>query len=216
MMFIVEKYIPLLSPMYNESHRFYHSIKHVHGLTKLIKSNFYKSLVKPEIKFSILSSEDKLNNFLMTVAWFHDCYYDPYLGSPINEELSATIFNSLTESDCTLSEDNRELITDTIMFTSKHLDDLVRSPQPFTPINESLLFMDLDMYGFSDFDEFTYGNRLIEQEYYKTSKAEFKKSRIKFFELLLNKPRIYYTFNDEVEYAARENIKEFLDYPVWN
>ena len=215
----IYKYIPLLSPMYNEVHRHYHSIKHVHNLTNMITTKSYLEKISPH-KALLYSNTSRhtpngfeVDGQLMLLAWFHDCYYDPYLGSPGNEKISGNIFSAMTSGDVH-SQDDQSLFFEVlsgIQLSGRHLSDVSEPTSPSgRPSLTNLIFMDLDMNGFSDNLEFTLNNTLVRAEYYKSSPLDYLKGRIKFLETLLEKKQIYYTFDDVYEDRARKNIEESL------
>lgn len=148
--------------------------------------------------------------FLLGVAWFHDCYYDPYLGSPKNEEMSVGIFRSMTAKDRKSHGDLCYAIELGIELTAKHMEDVSQKtrcfPNQFYAEN-ALLFMDLDMIGFADpADEYRRTSKLIRKEYYRTSDDDFFAGRLKFLQALQSKSKIYYKLPAEFEQRARANI----------
>lgn len=200
-MLAIEKYIPQLSAMYSEPHRAYHSLTHIHGLNRLIINQSWVPLVQNGADWL---KEPSITKELTFIAWFHDCYYDPYLGSPKNEQISADIFKAMVLPDARDATDNTfiEQVYDGIILTSKHLQQLKVDSHSFT----HLVFMDLDMLGFADKNELLVNNPAVRKEYYKTSDIEYLTNRLKFLKALLAKERIYYTLSDNIEANARENI----------
>lgn len=207
----IYKYIPQLVPMYNEPHRGYHSMQHIHSLLRLIETNKFLEYVDlAKYRKHITMHHNKVIAFLTFTAWFHDCYYDPYLGSPDNEKISAKIFDAVVEpsnDDYERFEDNNmmDLIKTAILDTGFHLSSMNINYAPY-----SALFMDMDMHNFSDLKEFQYNSILIRKEYPKTSEIDYLNGRKKFLESLLAKKEIYYFYKPEFETSARKNIESEL------
>lgn len=207
-MLFIEKYIPQLSAMYSEPHRDYHSLTHIHGLYRIILSGSWQGLLQKKSD-ATSGNTQAISRKLSFIAWFHDCYYDPYLGSPKNEQVSADIFQAMVLPDATYSGASSfmDSVYEGIMLTSRHLSQLEVGCHDF----EHLLFMDLDMLGFAYKDEFLRNNVSVRNEYYKTSDVEYLTNRLKFLKALLAKDRIYYLLSDELEASARVNISESIE-----
>lgn len=208
----IEKYIPQLIPLYCEPQRTYHSLQHIHGIIRLIKTNKYLSFIDSNKINEGLAGSFRTKNILETIAWFHDCYYDPYLGSPMNEEISAKIFGAMVPiSQSSYRDDHNEneynTVYNGILATAKHIED-ISGDYMYEP--EVLLFMDLDMHNFCDEAEFLKNGDLIRKEYPATNDIQFFKGRKWFFETILNKSKFYYTYKQEFEDAARRNIENSL------
>jgi len=216
----IHKYIPQLVPLYNEPQRSYHSLQHIHALTRMINTKSYVEMLdnKKCLKLSNVSGDYVIANadaakfthdYLTFVAWFHDCYYDPYAGSPQNEITSAKIFERMVWPDVT-SEDDKNMffgVSQGILKTARHLEDIATPNGAFI---QDLIFMDMDMSGFSDENEFKRNDPMIRAELYKSSDREYLEGRIKFLTKLNAKKRIYYVFKDEFEEKARANITKAI------
>lgn len=206
--------IPALSAMYNERHRSYHSLEHIHDLISNIVTGKYIQYLDPSKVADIcesgryLESIDDREIVLQTIAWFHDCYYDPYLGSPLNEITSVSIASSMLDGLEDEEYEKFQIAMDGIILTSRHLECVTDSYDKHQL--ESLIFMDLDMRSFSNEEEFIRNNQRVRDEYYKTSEIDYMQGREKFLTKLMEKKKIYYTFKDEFEEAARENISRAL------
>lgn len=217
----IHKYIPNLVPLYNEPHRSYHSLKHIHSLMRMIEKRTYLTTIDPERTRNLILGGDTLqnamakspffrkftDNTLEFTAWFHDCYYDPYLGSPLNEWHSGKIFESMILPDIdkinTAHYSLYETVSAAICYTGKHLEDISKTCEDI----QTLIFMDLDMHGFCDASEYARNNVSVREEYYATSLEEYLPKRKWFLETLLKKERIYYLYADQHEEAARKNIE---------
>lgn len=232
-MLTAHQFIPQLSLLYQEPHRTYHSLEHIQSLKRMILTGEYINMVDVDKCNAMITRSNNVTtdiieqykNFLQLVAWFHDCYYDPYLGSPHNEQESAKIFHALTPSinfpknmeydDQILEVGNykhyderlKQRVTDAILATSLHLTNIKTQNLPV----ETLIFLDLDMIGFSDSNMMARNDKQIRKEYYKTDDKEYLKGRMSFLTALLSKPTIYYTLKSGFEDAARYNIKLAID-----
>lgn len=210
----VEKYIPSLVPLYCEPQRTYHSLQHIHGLVRLIENNKFLNYLDPHKVAFPTDAKSQLFfvNCLKFIAWFHDCYYDPYLGSPKNEELSAKIFHEMVMPDLLKTHvygdlDDYSLFDiahEGILSTAKHIEDVSGAT------DQILVFMDMDMHNFCEEKEFLRNGDLIRLEYPTTEDIDFFKGRKWFFEKILSKKKFYYTYKQEHEDAARRNIETSL------
>lgn len=203
----VEHYLHMLMPMYNDRYRYYHDLTHIYQLQRLIDGNNYLTYMTDEGKNAIRKEKSirDVNLVLEYIAWFHDCYYDAYNRSGQNEEKSRKIFEAVVGDslDC----DTKYTIVDGIMATAKHTEDLDISRYS----SSTLLFMDLDLFTFSDHDECKLSSDNIRKEYYKTSDEDYRKGRVTFLRKMLERKKIYYYFNEELEKRARFNILMELD-----
>lgn len=185
--------ISQLTTMYNEPHRHYHDIRHVHFLLRQTLGEECLPLMKHA------SDVELLNHPLLTaIIWFHDCYYDPYAPAGMNEKYSAAIYDAYARVN-NVNDYDRQVVHNAILHSSYHTKD-----QPITnPLIE--LFLDLDLLGF--YYDYPGTDEDIRKEYWRTSYDEFNKGRIEFLTRLLNRKRIFYCMNDEVEATTRSNIK---------
>lgn len=181
----------------------------------MIDSHSYRNMIGESKLKELMEYDDTLNttihDHLRFVAWFHDCYYDPYSGSPTNERISMEIFRAMVIEDPDALANMRFIsnVAKNITLTASHLADVRKSG--FSSVGaEHLIFMDLDMHGFCVESEFNRNNITIKKEYYKSTEEEYLKGRIGFLSKLLEKDRIYYLYEDEHEDAARANIKRGL------
>ncbi len=201
------KYIPKLVPLYSEQHRDYHSLHHIHSLTRMIESKSYLGMIDPARVNSNILGTEFATTVLQFTAWFHDSYYDPYLGSPINEQYSNKIMEAMVLPDIdvknTIDIAVYKAAKEAITATGKHLQN-VNSDS--TVKLTTLMFMDLDMHGFCDVEEFNINDTSIRTEYYNTHERTYLTGRKVFLETLLKKERIYYLYADVFEESARANI----------
>ena len=181
---------------------------------RMIEKKSYTEILDPKRGEELLQvvrnpfQQKFTDNVLSFTAWFHDCYYDPYLGSPVNELYSNNIFEAMVYPDVNLDSSfdtsTYETVKSSIHATGKHLGNL--SDDASLGV-QTLLFMDLDMHGFCDAAEYARNNVAVAKEYYATSLEEYLPKRKWFLETLLKKDRIYYLYADKYEEAARKNIE---------
>lgn len=189
-----------LSTLYTQPHRHYHNLEHIN-----------KCLAELEnIKNIGLSSNSYFFEGLTEAIWFHDAIYNPF--SKFNEEESAALYRNYVKSLYNSITDQELLVSRAILSTKSH--------HLFRNINiscESELFigilLDIDLSSLGkDYDEFCVNGENIRKEFYFVPEETFYKNRIKFFENMLARERIYYTpfFFEKYEISARHNIKMSL------
>lgn len=215
-----------LTKFYQEPHRSYHSLTHIHTLARHILTRSYEQYLLPEVKLDTFSPTG-LTDFLMITAWAHDSYYDPYLGSPMNEHLSRLLYREVLKKLPSVTEEEKSILSYAeyaIDLTAKHTQYIgeyvpetnnVFHLYSWPMCLEMFLFMDLDMFGFYDEDEFRLNNKTVREEYYKTSDNDYRIGREKFLQTLLDKPRIMYLMNDHVEATIRANLTRSLNDPLY-
>lgn len=215
-----------MTRFYQEPHRSYHSLTHIHTLARHVLNRSYEQHLLPGVKFNTFSSTG-LTDFLMITAWAHDAYYDPYLGSPMNEYLSRLLYREIVKKITPENDEQKSVLSYAeyaIDLTARHGQYIGKYDPERNDVThfyswpmclEMFLFMDLDMFGFYDEDEFRANNKTVRDEYYKTSDSEYLAGRQNFLRMLLDKPRIMYVMNDEVESTVRANIQRSLDDPLY-
>lgn len=163
-----------LLSMWNESHRHYHNLNHLNDLIEQINEN--------KGKFS-----EKEYEKLMLTALFHDCVYEPT--SSTNEEDSAKFL-----IECAVDKSNSDIldVKQMILDTKTH--------QSTTNLSESFNHYDMSIVE-RDFDQLLEWETGISEEFSVFPKEQYKESRIKFLESLLDK----YTHNTE-------NLLKLIDY----
>lgn len=223
-MLSIHTYIPQLSPLYCEPHRNYHSLTHIHSLVRLINADATKLVDTKRlgndcfdmVTYNDRTSSTSLDNFLLYVAWFHDSIYDPYAAPRANEMDSCKLFHSLLlEGSNKRSPEDENFIIDvstTIVCTANHSQSFnFDGMEPDSVSAASLLFLDLDLYGFSVTEQMDISDRAIRAEYYNTNDTDYLKGRINFLETIQKRDRLYYLLNDEIENRARQNISASLE-----
>ena len=151
--------INTLLSMWNESHRHYHNLNHLNDLIQQINEN--------KSKYS-----EKQYDKLIITSLFHDCIYEP--SKDDNEEKSAQFFE-----DCCLDKSNLDIkeIKQAILDTKRH--------HSTTKLSESFNKLDMSIVE-KNFDELLEWENGISEEY-KFAGKNYKPSRIKFLESVLDK-----------------------------
>lgn len=187
-----------LVPLYNEPHRFYHNLKHIHSMLRMI----------PELK----KEYPKINtNQLTAMIWYHDAYYDPLAPKQYNEMLSAQLYVSHAPIGTFFKP-----IYDAIMLSAEHT-------KYDSNLNlETSVFLDLDLMSMGcKYVEYTENIRNIykEYQYYNVRKMSFMEGRQKFLEAMFNKieqspnKSLFYNdfFTERFNKQAVENIEFELE-----
>lgn len=147
-----------LLTMWNEPHRYYHSLNHLNDL--ILQINSFKS-----------SFSKKEYDKLLLTAIFHDCIYDPMKKD--NEEKSADFFKK-----CSVDNEDTKEIFKMILDTKSHDSDS----------KISTIFNDFDMNIVDrDFEQLLEWEKGIYQEFKKYGKTVYRKHRLIFLESLLDK-----------------------------
>ena len=151
----------MLLNMWNESHRVYHSLKHLTDISDMISEDYASGKI-----------DEKTNNKLLLTSLFHDIIYDPTKND--NESKSADFFMSL----CT-EKDNIDIleIKQSILDTATHKGTTILS-EKFNKYDMNIVERDYD-----SLLEWEHG---IHEEY-KVFGDKYKAGRIVFLESLYNK-----------------------------
>ena len=174
-----------LSILYNESHRHYHNINHIHACL-----GEYQVYCR---EAQVYSDED-----VIEAIWWHDAIYNPY--SVTNEWDSAILYKNSTDN-------YKEVVFNAITDTARHTEDL----KIITPMEKIVLDLDLSSLGYR-WELFNQNSENIKKEYYFVDDVTFYVNRIKFLKTLLARKSIYYTpyFFNKFETKARENIEKAI------
>lgn len=181
-----------LAPIY-ENRKGYHDIRHIQALIREINS---------------LGLSEDHTNWLKAVAWLHDAYYDPILGSPENEKFSAELLKLSEFADC-FSNYGWKLAYDTILLTAKHNE----THTIMEPIQGFFLDVDIAHLGMS-YELFIRNSQLIsvEYRYVGISDEVLIEGYHKFYQTMLDRQYLYYTENYQtLEKSARNNLKRALN-----
>lgn len=169
---------------YDEPHRLYHTLVHIdYCLSEFDKAKF------------LLRNSDAVE----MAIWYHDIIHTPK--SRDNEYQSSVFFRQFAETY--IDSDFTDIVTKLILITT-HRD---------TPQNHDELFIcdiDLSSMGAS-------WNRFIEDSNHlraesESSIEEYTLGKLKFFNALLERPRVFYTdfFYARYENSARQNINRYM------
>jgi predicted metal-dependent HD superfamily phosphohydrolase len=180
-----------LSPIYQDPRRAYHDIRHIQTLMREVLC---------------LNIPEDMKLWLEAIAWTHDAYYDPLLGSPGNEDFSARLLN--TSLGASFTQDGLDLAFATIALTAEHN---ITHPT-IDPL--SALFLDIDISHLgAAYPVFVRNCQLISEEYRHCGVADnvLIEGYHKFFEGMLSRSRLYYTqMYEHLEGVARENLTKGL------
>lgn len=148
-----------LLAMWNESHRYYHTLNHLNDLIEQINENKSKYSQKEYEK-------------LLITALFHDCVYNPIKND--NEEKSAEFFEQ-----CCSDKNNTDMvdISKMILATKTHVAT--------TNLSESFNHYDMNIVE-RDFEQLLEWENGIFKEYEEYGNT-YKDGRLKFLESLLDK-----------------------------
>lgn len=182
----------VLSPLYQDPRRAYHDVRHIHTLLRDI--------------LCLDVSEDQ-RRWLEAIAWLHDAYNDPLLGSPGNEQMSASLLDT-SVGEC-FTDHGKELARATIALTAQH----AITHENIAPL--SALFLDIDISHLgASYTVFIRNSQLISKS---TAIAGWPtmcwwRGYHRFFQSMLARQRLYYTEPySHVEGAARANLQKGLE-----
>ena len=196
--------ISRLVPLYNEPHRHYHNLLHIHTLIRRVQP-----LAADLAKAGWVPADF---GHLMSAIWFHDCYYDSYAPPGFNEAMSAQIMMNDYRANGAWSgyHANIHAAVETIKCTAKHLED-----QTFDNRHRHVtaVMLDLDIAGFADDGlHQAVTNRNIAAEYSPlTSDSVYEAGRRAFLTKLMSRKKLYYTpYFEHLEPLARAAIEDML------
>lgn len=195
----------LVAPLYQEPHRFYHNIEHIHSLIRLLDELYDTAVIVGRAEYEAL----------LAVIWLHDAYYDPKARQGMNEEHSANIGWAIIGE---LWSDERIRVDGQVQYVKNWIMNTIRATAFHTvdqPHLDTLqrLFMDMDLAGLgSDPQEYRANSLAIRKEYAHVSDDEFAAGRIKFCQAMLARKTIYYNvLYFKLEKQARENLQNEID-----
>lgn len=173
-----------LAKHYSESHRLYHTLNHLDFcLNEFDTAKF------------MISEPDTLE----MAIWYHDIINTPRAAD--NEYQSQLLFQS--EAKDSFGPQCIEKVCKLIMVTTHR-------QQPNTPDEEYICDIDLSSMGES-WDKFITDSNALRAECI-LSTEEYSLGKLKFFNSLLERPRIFYSdfFHDRYETNARHNIQRYI------
>ncbi|KAL4235559.1 hypothetical protein ACF0H5_003955 [Mactra antiquata] len=191
---LVDEYWMTIQTKYSESHRYYHTLKHLEDMF-IHYDDIYDQLQSPVL--------------VALAIFFHDIIYEPK--RPDNEEVSAELFKKFAEifDAETLDKYSPQTVYDWIIATKKHETEVHRSPDVFgTDDIHYFLDMDMSILGVNEDDYKVYADR-IRQEYIHIPEDIFKHRRAQVLRSFLQIQNIYATeiFRTKHEQRARSNIE---------
>lgn len=189
---MTSKGIPYIESLYQQPHRHYHNLKHIHECHWAMEKYFGGTRNPRDL--DIVSS----------VLWFHDVVYDPTRND--NEEQSAAMAKTWIESGLWADyEGGPQRVADLILLTKTHTPN----SDPLAPV---VLDIDLSILAESParFADYEVG---IRKEYAWVPAGVYAKARIAILESLAKRERIYLTPEMQVcEGSARYNLGRSLEH----
>lgn len=189
----VEAAFQILARRYQEQHRHYHTLAHIHDC--LDRLDEYRQATR-----SCSPAEDLV--IVEMALWWHDAVYDSR--SHTNELDSA----HLAKQVCILmqfGQDAAHRISECILAT-RHQD--------ITEDADAKLVCDVDLasLGYS-WETFCQNSAQIRDEYHFVPSATYNKKRAEILQGFLNRSRIYSTeyFREAYEPRARENLRRAIE-----
>lgn len=196
--------------LYDASNRVYHGINHIDYL--LAKKDDILNQYNYYVKDFDGYTKNQVDDYLTLSILFHDAEYNIWNAPGINELKSASLLKHgasdwLIGSGWTMEE--IDLVCGMIIATAHHHKD----NSTYTLLQK--LMLDIDIANFSeDIEICKFNQEQIFQEFEpKTpTKSAFLSNNVKFLEMLLARPSIYYTpMFVEKEDTARSNIQTMID-----
>ena len=170
---------------YEDDGRYYHNLKHIQNVLEIIESVRVIAADLEAIKLA---------------AWFHDVIYDP--AATDNEEQSVILFNKLAHN--ILPETVIQKVSKIIKATL-HIDN----PEDL----DEAFMLDIDLSSIAgSWQRFTKDNSNLRREAKDQDCRDYCEKKISFFNMLLDKDRIYFTdfFHAAFEEKARHNMENYI------
>jgi predicted metal-dependent HD superfamily phosphohydrolase len=181
---MIEKYIELVKPFYDEPHRLFHNWDHIaYGL------DIFKKLDTGTTE--------------QVIAWlFHDIIYDPTKRD--NEALSGQLARKFIKEN---GDDNIISLGDVSVIINDTMTHI-----PTVPISGLVLDIDMSSLADNDYNEFERQRLLAAKEYAFFGKDVVMAGTKAFIIKTLNQDRIFTTdYFKPMESVARSNLKKYLD-----
>jgi predicted metal-dependent HD superfamily phosphohydrolase len=181
---MIEKYIELVKPFYDEPHRLFHNWDHIaYGL------DIFKKLDTGTTE--------------QVIAWlFHDIIYDPTKRD--NEALSGQLARKFIKEN---GDDNIISLGDVSIIINDTMTHI-----PTVPISGLVLDIDMSSLADNDYNEFERQRLLAAKEYAFFGKDVVMAGTKAFIIKTLNQDRIFTTdYFKPMESVARSNLKKYLD-----
>lgn len=187
---IANDWFDLLSRLYSEERRAYHTFHHIWSMLKALQ----------EIK--VVEVDNRIA--IVFAIFFHDCIYDPTRRD--NEELSAQQWLSFCDQSGVIIP-FRDSVADWIRQTAHHMDCNAESST-----RDKLLFLDIDLAILaaprSDYDLYA---QQIRKEYAHVPDDAFREGRSKVLRTFLAKESLYFLDGSFSTAIAHENISAELE-----
>jgi predicted metal-dependent HD superfamily phosphohydrolase len=172
---------------YNESHRVYHNLTHIHRCLAL---------------FDQVSALFENPDAVELAIWFHDVIYK--IEDSQNEQFSANLFMTLT--DGLFNNEFRDTVYQHIMATRHNTSPITNS--------DTKLMVDIDLSSFGlPWDEFLNDNKSVRAELNHIPDEDYNRKQMSFQLSLLNQPSFFKSdyFNEHYEAQARSNIAKLFE-----
>lgn len=182
---IIEDIWNNITSRYSEPSRFYHTREHIIYCLNQLDNAKNQILDKQTVELAI---------------WFHDIVFDTKAED--NEKKSALLFQKLAEVQ--LPENIIKKVSELIIATM-HTDKPADKDQAF--------LVDIDLSSIAGtWEHFTEDNNKLRKEVSHLSEQEYCQNKISFFNMLLQRERIYFTdyFYETCEFNARQNIEKYI------
>lgn len=181
---MIEKYISLVKPFYDETHRIFHNWDHIEYGLDIFK------------KLDTGTTEQK-------IAWlFHDIIYDPTRKD--NEFLSAELAKKYIKDNSDEQLISVDKVSIIINDTATHI--------PSHPLSGLVLDIDMSSLADPDYNEFERQRILAAKEYALFGKDAVIAGTKSFIIKTLNQDRIFTTDAfQSMELIARSNLQNYLD-----
>jgi predicted metal-dependent HD superfamily phosphohydrolase len=189
-----------LNRHYNESHRHYHNLNHIHECFDALDR--VERLLSPS-EFSAGDYEE-----IVCMIWFHDIIYNvgADVGHGDNERDSANVWLE-SEQAALLPYWVVNIVKNGILMSAAH----TKTHKNITKSQE--IFLDIDLSGLgSSYEEFLKNGENIRKEYEWVPLVDFLQARVNFFQTLVFRDFIYYNhvMRGLYEEKARANINQWI------
>lgn len=177
-----------LTTLYNEPHRYYHNLNHVMECLGEFENYLKDNKNSRTFQYAVVES-----------IWWHDAIYNPY--SLLNEINSAKLY---------ASESTSSLVEDIIKMTAKHTEDQTFEGKSGWMLTTAHVVLDLDLHSLGKDEKFWINGQNIRKEFHFIPDLVFYGNRIKFFQAMLARKRLFYTdyFFNKYEEKARHNMED--------
>lgn len=197
-----------LTTLYQQPHRFYHNLEHIHRCLRQMRLVKFESGEIPE------EFHEQSMNLLEIAIWFHDAYYIVGLPPGHNEENSAMLCESVLKDHNLYSEWEINCICRMIEATAEHEDDLTSNVK--YNLQKYLLDIDIASMGSTE-EQFFIDSENIIKEYLtipELCREDIVAGRIKFLENFSDREYLFRTpeFRLKYEDNARHNINKWCSW----